>query len=228
MSILIRLGAASEPITRANDCTKRVHEWLKPLLVKAPDFWAVVDGIARHFHPDYLVDQKTRHLQDRVAGGAFVYFQMERGEFKPATIKELAPTLFKALPSKPRGIPAEYHYHVAITAACLVLHVHENLRELMDANAHSDTDIFRHLYWHQRFFLLWEKTLATKPPNLNINLDKKRVAATWQDDFRSYYAAQKGTGKKLRSIASAFAAKKKQKPSFDTVYRWALKNRDSL
>lgn len=227
MGITVRFGTAAMPITWANDCTERVHTWLRPLLVKAPSFWVVVDGIASYFHPDYLVDQKTRQFKAEIRG-AFVYFQMERGEFNKEVIKGLAPTLFKLLPSKSRGIPSEYHFYTAITAACLVVHVHQNLYELMREKNCGEADIFRYLYWHQRFFSLWERTMAAKPPNLNLTLVKRRAASNWHEQFRDYHFSQSKGGKKLRSIAHGFASKKKQKPSFDTVYRWALKNRNSL
>lgn len=230
--ITIRMGAACEPLTRAEENAKRASDWVDNILSKeeleraGANRWDVIDSLARYFHPGHIADPKTRVLDAARAGGAMLYFQMERGEFNADVVKHLAPTLHKKLPNRPRGTPAEYLYHVLFLAACLVCHEAANLQELLKSKTNDDAKLFERLYWLERFFRLWERTKSAKPPNLALNAKKQSSATKWQGelrDFRDDYL-RRNPSATMRRVVTAFCQSGANRPQLDRAYRWALVN----
>lgn len=228
----IQVGWTVESIQRLEKRFRNVWNWLDS--IGAAD-WNRVHGLATHFHPDYVFDQRTRQQLPGLAPGAAVFFQMERGEYKPDWLKACAPTLAKMMPKQFRGkgSPDKYALATVFLAANLAAHEYERLDAAMEERPRDYERIARHLYFFERFDRLFCHIGTNKPPAYEINLGKRREAADRASAALAFHLArQKATpGRKISPRESAIAfAGGVAKPSFRGDYanlRSALKEATS-
>lgn len=223
LSLSIQIPWTYEPIERAQRVFAGIWGWLSEV---GADDWDAAESLARHFHPDYQMDQKTRSLDPNRAPGSTVYLQMERGEFSPAWIEAVAPTLFRTLPKAKRGksakAPTEYHLATLFLSAQLAAHEFANLSDELRKESPNSTSIARHLYFFERFSSLWRRIGQNRPATLSINHAKRRNAESWRDELLAYHlqriAVHPGRRVSARESAKQWSSTKNS-PTFEVAYR---------
>jgi len=222
LRVSVQIPWTHEPVERSERVFGGIWEWLNN--VGAAD-WDAVESLARHFHPDYRMDQKTRSLDPNRAPGATVYLHMERGEYSPAWIKAVAPTLYKFLPKTKRAkatAPTEYLIATLLLSAQLAAHEFANLADELRKPTPNVASIARHLYFFERFSSLWRRTGQNKPATLNLNYAKRRHAKSWRDELLTYHR-QRVTAHPERRVSVRESAKQwsseRDTPTFEVAYR---------
>ena len=218
MGIFLRMGWSAEPITRAGGKYGELWKFLEGVNMGE---WERVHGLASYFHPDYMFDQKTRAFKEKGgAMGSFVYREMEKGIYSAKALAGIAPTIYKRMPLRPRGVPLEYREATLVVSACLACHEYERIDAACEAN--DDAQLARHLYWFERFSGLWDRTRTARPPNLDLIYQKKKKAVFWQGKLRSDYSEYMKRNPEATMRRAVKACIKG--PGFDRAYRWALKH----
>lgn len=218
MRLTVQVGWQAEPLTRAGNKFSEMWTFLEGLNMGD---WDRVHGLASYFHPDYLFDQKTRAVKGTGgAMGSFVLREMEAGRYNAEALAKIAPTIYKRMPQRPRGVPLEYREATLVVSACLACHEYERIDAAQEAK--DDNGIARHLYWFERFAGLWERTRAARPTNLDLTYGKRKKAVAWQDKLRADYSKymERNPGASMSRAIRACS----QLAGFDRAYRWALKN----
>jgi hypothetical protein len=219
----IQIPWTYEPVERAERMFEKIWGWLNE--VGAAN-WDAIESLARHFHPDYRMDQTTRSLDPNQASGAIVYQQMERGEYSPVWIKAVAPTLYGLLPKAKRDkattAPTEYLIATLFLSAQLAAHEFANLGDELQKESPNSASIARHLYFFERFSSLWRCTGQNRPATLDLNNTKRRSAKSWRDDLLRYHL-QRVAAHPARRVSARESAKQwssdKKSPTFEVAYR---------
>jgi hypothetical protein len=225
LKMSIQIGWTHEPIDRAGKLFEKIWSWLET--IEMAD-WDRIDAAARHFHPDYRLDQKTRELMADRAQGATVYLQMERGEYSPKLLQLLAPTIAATIPikSRSRRAPTRYLIAVLVVSSCLAAHEFDQLQNSMEAKPLNLERIARHLYFFERFTALFARTVESKPPSVELNTKKRRDASAWRQEVLSFHDARQKRHRSRRVSAKESAsewAKGRHRPSPEVAYRALLK-----
>lgn len=223
LSLSIQIPWTHEPVERAERVFKGIWGWLSEV---GADDWDAVESLARHFHPDYQMDQTTRSLDPNRALGAIVYLQMERGEFSPVWIRAVAPTLYGFLPKAKRDkaakAPTEYLIATLFLSAQLAAHEFANLTDELQKESPNSASIARHLYFFERFSYLWRSIGQNRPATLGLNHAKRRSAEIWRHDLLTYHR-QRVAAHPERRVSARESAKlwssDKSSPTFEVAYR---------
>lgn len=232
LSLSIQVPWTHEPVERAERVFTGIWGWLSEV---GADDWNAVESLARHFHPDYRMDQKTRSLDPNRAPGAAVYLQMERGEFSPAWIRAVAPTLYRVLPKAKRDkaakAPTEYLVATLFLSAQLASHEFANLHDELRKESPNSVSVARHLYFFERFSSLWRRVAQNRPATLSLNQAKRRSAESWRCDLLTYHR-QRVAAHPDRRVSARESAKQwsshREVPTFDVAYRALLQAMKSI
>jgi hypothetical protein len=210
-----------EPWQRAGRIFEGIWGWLSSLDAAS---WDVADSLARHFHPDYRMDQKTRRLDPNLAPGAMVFQQMERGEYSELWVKAAAPTLYEFLPKSKRGkgAPTEYLIATLFVAAQLAVHEFANLDDEMRKDSPDWAVVSTHLYYFERFASMWRRVAENKPASLNLNRAKRNAAQSWRSDLVKFHRERVAARPTRRVSARESAAQwctGRDSPTFEVAYK---------